>query len=188
MPVDLTPPGNHPGIEPRPSFKRRLDAAVRQALPWLAMLLMTFLLSTPSGLPGESELLFGVCLGSVYFWSAHEPHSMPSWAVFICGLFADLVGFGPPGTILLALLIAHGVAHTWRYGLSRINFLLGWMLLAILAIILSLFQWVVACFNALGFVPLQPALFQAALTIGIYPSLSALFVWVHRTVINIERP
>jgi len=187
MPVDIAPPGSHPGIEPRPSLRRRLDLSFRKAAPWLFVLVATFLLSAPSGLPGESELLFGVCLGSVYFWSAHEPGAMPSWAVFLCGLFADLVGFGPPGTILLSLLVGHGIAHTWRYGLSRINFLLGWALLGALALILSLFQWFIACLHGMRLVAIEPALFQAALTIGIYPSLSAMFVWVHRVVVNVER-
>lgn len=112
---------------------------------------------------------------------------MPAWAVFLIGLIADLLSFGPPGTILLAFLVAHGVAHTWRYGLSRINFLLAWSALALLALILSLFQWFMACIGALRLMSPAPSLFQAALTIGIYPTLSALFVWAHRAVVNPER-
>ncbi|GAJ28621.1 hypothetical protein [Acidomonas methanolica] len=187
MRLDLPPPSSQPGIEPRASLRRRLDVALRLALPWVSLLVCVFLLSAFSSLPGESALLFGICLGSVYFWSAHLPESMPSWAVFLVGLEADLISFGPPGTILIALLVVHGVAHTWRYGLSRINFLPGWGLFAALCIILSLFQWVVACVGALRFIPPMSALFQAGLSIGIYPTLSALFVRVHRAIVNPDR-
>jgi rod shape-determining protein MreD len=183
----LSEPPAQPGIEPKPSLRRRADLAVRGSLPWIALLLAEFFLSAPSGLPGESEMLFGVATGTVYYWSANRPDSMPVWAVFLAGTFADLVSFGPPGTVLLSLLVVHGVAHNWRYGLSKINFLLGWGLLASLALILSFFQWVVACIEALQLLSPLDALFQAALTIGIYPSLSAAFAWAREAIVNPER-
>ena len=176
-----------PGIEPEPTVKHRADVAIRDAVPWIFMAICVILLSAPTGLPGGPELMFGVSVGTVYFWSAHRPESMPSWAVFCIGLLADLLSFGPPGTLLLSLLIVHGVAHTWRYGLRRINFIWGWGLMSVLALSLTLFQWVVACIGALRPMSPVPSLFQAALAAGIYPTLSALFVWAHRTIVNPER-
>lgn len=180
-------PEVHPGIEPRPTLRRRIDMAMRALMPSLFVLVVTLMLSAPLNIPGQTELLFGIAIGTVYFWSAHRPDSMTPLMVFVIGLAADLLSFGPPGTLLVSMLVVHGVANTWRYGLSRINFLMAWGLLVVLALCLSLFQWIIACIGALDVLSPVPILFQTALTGGIYPTLSALFVWARRTVADPEK-
>ncbi|AOX17309.1 hypothetical protein [Kozakia baliensis] len=187
MVAEHSRPEAHPGIAPKPTLRRRVDMAIRTFLPSIFIVLCALLLSAPFDVPGQAELIFGVAFGTVYFWSANRPASMTAPMVFIVGVIVDLLSFGPPGTLLFSVLVAHGVAHTWRYGLSRINFVFAWGLLAGLALILSLFQWVMACIGALNLLSPAPSLFQAALTIGIYPSLNALFVWARRTVADPEK-
>jgi len=180
-------PDIHPGIAPRPTLRRRLDQLMRALLPSLFIVVSAFVLSAGLGIPGQSELGFAIAASTVFFWSAHRPQSMTPFMTFCVGLVCEMLSFGPPGVFLFSLLVFHGVAHLWRYGLSRISFLFAWALLGGLALVLSLFGWIIACIGTLTFLSPGPSLFQAAVTIGIYPTLSALFAWARRTVADPEQ-
>ncbi|GBQ12849.1 hypothetical protein [Swaminathania salitolerans] len=180
-------PEIHPGIAPRPTLRRRLDMAMRALMPSLFVVVSMVILSADLGLPGQAELSFALATGTVFFWSAHRPASMTAVMTFCIGLIGELLGFGPPGVLLFSLLVMHGVAHLWRYGLSRISFLFAWALLGALSLVLSLFGWAIACIGSLTFLSPVPSLFQMAVTIGVYPTLSALFSWARRTVADPEQ-
>ncbi|WP_336946564.1 hypothetical protein [Asaia sp. HN010] len=180
-------PDSHPGIAPRATLRRRLDQLMRALLPSLFIVFCALILSAGLGIPGQNELCFGIASSTVFFWSAHRPQSMTPLMTFCVGLVCEVLSFGPPGVFVFSLLVFHGVAHLWRYGLSRISFLFGWALLGGLALVLSLFGWIIACIGTLAMMSPVPSLFQAAVTIGIYPTLSALFVWARRTVADPEQ-
>ncbi|MFT8366575.1 MAG: hypothetical protein ABF623_12075 [Gluconobacter cerinus] len=177
-------PHLHSAVEPKQTLRRRLDMFVRAAMPSLFIILVAVLLSAPFGIPGQAELQFGIAMCTVWFWAFSRPRSMPALAVFVCGLVLELFSFGPPGAILLSLLVIYGVAHHWRYGLSRLGFVACWLIFSFLAALASFFQWALVCLHAFALLSPAPGLFQAALTIGIYPSLTALFVWGRRTFAN----
>ncbi|MBS1087685.1 hypothetical protein [Gluconobacter wancherniae] len=184
MVAEKSTPHLHSAVEPNPTLKRRLDAFVRAAMPSLFIIICTILLSAPFGLPGQEELQFGLAVSTVWFWAANRPRSMPAIAVFFCGLVLEIFSSGPPGAVLFWLLVTYGVASNWRYGLSQIGFVAGWLIFAALALTGSFFEWALVCLHAFALLSPVPSLFQAALTVGIYPSLSALFVWGRRTFAN----
>ncbi|GAN54178.1 hypothetical protein Tasa_017_061 [Tanticharoenia sakaeratensis NBRC 103193] len=179
--------GIRPEIKPRASLRQRADAGLRAATPVGFAFLSTLVLSAPLGLPGQSELLFSVLFGTVFFWSAQRPRQMPPWAVFALGLFAEMVTFGAPGSILFMLLVVHGIAHLGRHSLTAASFLTTWAILSVLATISGVVQWTMASVEAFHLLGPAPSLFQTTLTIGIYPILSAVFAWANRTVANPER-
>ncbi|MCQ8240119.1 hypothetical protein [Rhizosaccharibacter radicis] len=176
-----------PGIRPRPTLGRRLDAAARRVLPVGFTALAILLLSAPLGLPEQEALLPGTVLASVFFWSVFRPPSMPGWAVFGLGLLSDLLGYAPPGLTIVILLLVHGVGIAGRHGLSRQGFLLMWLVFLSVASAATLLDWTARSAFALRLLPVQPALFQLALAAGLYPLLSALFTWAHRTVADPSR-
>ncbi|EHH69128.1 hypothetical protein [Gluconobacter morbifer] len=184
MVAENSTPHLHSAVEPKPSVGRTLDALARAAMPSVFIVLSAILLSAPFGVPGQAELQFGIAMCTVWFWAYSRPKSMPAIAVFLCGLVIEVFSFGPPGTVLLSLLVIYGVAHHWRYGLSRLNFVVGWLIFSLFAALASFFQWALVCIHAFALLSPAPGLFQAALTIGIYPTLTALFVWGRRTFAN----
>ncbi|MBS1073475.1 hypothetical protein JK176_01065 [Gluconobacter sp. Dm-73] len=184
MVAENSTPHLHSAVEPKQTFRRALDMSIRAAMPSLFIMFSAILLSAPFGILGQAQLQFGIAMCTVWFWAHSRPRSMPALAVFLCGLVVEIFSFGPPGTVLLSLLVIYGVAHHWRYGLSRLGFLIGWLIFSIFAIIASFFQWALVCLHAVALLSPAPGLFQAALTIGIYPSLTALFVWGRRTFAN----
>lgn len=180
-------PALQPGIQPRASLWRRLDVLARRGLPAALTGLAILLLSAPLDLPGQAELLPGVVLSSVFFWSIFRPASMPSPAVFLCGLLVDLLGFGPPGVMLLVLLIVHGVALSARYGLARLHVLALWLAFGGVSAAGTALQWALVSALSLRVMPGAAFGFQWTLGMGVFPVLYGLFTAMSRTVANPER-
>jgi rod shape-determining protein MreD len=112
-----------PGIRPRPSIWRQLDATARLCFPLASTMLLLLLLAAPLGLPGQAAMQQAVALACVFFWSLFRPGSMSPPMVFLLGLLVDLLGLAPPGVAVLVLLFAHGLSLRWRRFLTRQGFL-----------------------------------------------------------------
>ncbi len=171
-----------PGIRPRPTLWRQLDATSRAAFPAATTALILLGTSAPLGLPGQAQLQPAAALACVFFWSLFRPTSMPPAVVFLIGLLADLLGLSPVGASVLVLLVVHGFAVRWRRVLVRQGFLLVWLAFVGVAAGAALLQWVLVCALTLHLFSPAPALFQFALTAGIYPVLATMFVRAHRSL------
>lgn len=176
-----------PGIRPRQTLGRTLDARVRGAVPVASCVVAVLLLDAPLGLPGAAELLPGFLLASVFFWSVFRPGSMAAVPVFLLGLFCDLLGGAPPGLTPLLLLATHALAIARRDVLSGLGFVAMWAAFAVVATVAAAAQWGVVSLFRLQPMPLLPAAFEAALACALYPPLSACFTWAHRSVADTRR-
>ena len=174
-PLDRTP-----GIRPRPSLWRRLDAAARTCFPLAATALLLLVLAAPLGLPAQAELLPAVALACVFFWTLFRPASMTPPAVFVLGLLADLLGDALPGTQIVTLLIAHGLILRWRRSLVRQGFLLVWLAYCGITAGAAAFAWALGSLLSLSLLPAAPAVFQAVISAGFYPALAIVLVRTHR--------
>jgi rod shape-determining protein MreD len=171
-----------PGIRPRPSLWRRLDATARWSFPACSTAIALMLSAAPLGLPGQPELQGAVALASVYFWSLFRPASMPPPVVFLLGLFVDLLDYAPPGISVLTLLIVHGLALRWRRMLVRQGFLLVWLSFVGIAAGAAVLQWVLNSVLVFRLLTPGPGAFQAVLAAGLYPALAVLLTRAHQTL------
>ncbi len=176
-----------PGIRPRPSLWRMLDAASRKAFPVCTAALILLFLSAPLGLPGQPQLQAATALAAVFFWSVFRPDSMPPPAIFMLGLLLDLLSLAPPGISVVVLLIAHGVAMRARRFLAAQGFLLVWLVFVAVAAGAAALQWALTCLLAFKLFPGGPALLQFGVTAGFYPALATLWTRAHRGLADPER-
>lgn len=176
-----------PGIRPRPTLRRRLDAAARAGFPGASTALVLLLLAAPIGLPAQAELQPALVLGCVYFWSLFRPASMPPALVFVLGLMADLLGEAPIGVMVLILLIVHGIALRARRVFAQQGFLVVWLAFIVVAIGAAGLDWALSSILAFRLLPLGPAIFQAAIAAGVYPALAVLLIAAHRGIAAPER-
>ena len=176
-----------PGIQPRPTLWRRLDAASRQSFPAACTALLLLLLAAPLGLPGQAQLQPAAALACVFFWSLFRPGSMPPSVVFLLGLLADLLGLTPLGASVLILLVTHGLAVRWSRALVGQGFLLVWLAFVGVAAAAAALGWAVTGLLTVRLLPGDAALFQFGLTAGLYPALAALFTWAHRSLADPDR-
>lgn len=171
-----------PGIRPRPTLRRRLDAAARAGFPGASTALLLLVLAAPLGLPAQAELQPAAVLGSVFFWSLFRPASMPPPLVFVLGLLADLLGDAPIGVMVLILLIVHGLALRWRRVFARQGFLVVWLAFIVVAVGAAALDWALGSMLAFTLLPPAPVIFQAAIAAGIYPVLAVLLIAAHRGI------
>jgi len=176
-----------PGIRPRPTLWRMLDAASRRAFPAVSTALLLLLLSAPLGLPGQPQLQAACALANVFFWSVFRPDSMPPPAVFALGLLADLLSLAPPGISVLVLLAVHGVAMRLRRFLAAQGFLIVWLAFVAVAAGAACLAWALTSLLTFRLLPAGPALLEFGLTAGFYPALALLFTRAHRGLANPEQ-
>ena len=175
-----------PGIRPRPTLWRMLDAASRRAFPAASTALLLLLLSAPLGLPGQAQLQAAAALACVYFWSVFRPDSMPPPTVFLLGLLADLLSLAPPGINVLVLLAAHGLAVRFRRFLAGQGFLIVWLAFVAISAGAATVAWALTSLLTFRLLPVGPALLQFGLTAGFYPALATMFTSAHRGLANPE--
>jgi rod shape-determining protein MreD len=171
-----------PGIRPRPTLWRRLDASARWSFPASSTAIVLTLTAAPLGWPAQAELQGAVALASVFFWSLFRPASMPPPVVFLLGLYSDLLDYAPPGVGVLTLLIVHGLALRWRRVLVRQGFLLVWLSFVGVVTGACVLQWMLSCVLVFRLLPPGPGAFQAALAAGIYPALAVVLTRAHQTL------
>lgn len=168
-----------PGIRPRPSLWRMLDAASRAAFPAALTVLLLLILAAPLHLPGQAQLQPAVAVACVFFWSLFRPASMSPPVVFLLGLLSDLLGLAPPGISVLTMLLAHGLALRWRV-LAGQGFLLVWLAFVAVAAGAAATEWALTSLLTFRLMPVRAALFQFGLTAGLYPGLAGLLTLAHK--------
>src|SRR4051812_30049194 len=179
--------GRTPEIRPRPTLRRRLDAMARAAFPTACTLLLMLLTATPFGLAEQAALLPAIALSCVWFWSLFRPASMPPPAVFLIGLFFDLLGYLPLGVGVLTLLIVHGLATRFAPALMRRGFVAVWLVFCAVSAGASALGWGLVSLLLFRVMPAGAPTFQCALAIALYPALATLFTRAHRTFADPER-
>lgn len=176
-----------PGIRPRQSLWRRLDIASRRHFPAATTALLLILASAPLGLPGQAELQIALATGCVFFWSLFRPASMLPPVVFLLGVLADLLGYGPIGVEVLTLLLVHGVAFRWRRVLARQGFVLVWLAFVGVAATAAALSWALTSLLMFRLLPALPGVFEAALAAGLYPVLATVLIRAHQSLAAPER-
>lgn len=166
---------------PRPrGFWQRLDQTARDLAPSALTVLLVLAMGIPLGLPAQHGVMPVPALGAVYFWTLYRPALMPPLAVFGVGVLTDLLTAAPLGLNPLLLLSLHAVGLTQRRTLARQSFLLVWVAFALFAAATLALGWALRALLAFRLLPVEPALYELALTVAVYPALSWLFVRVER--------
>ncbi|QDH15617.1 hypothetical protein E3E11_06830 [Oecophyllibacter saccharovorans] len=152
-----------------------LSGATLRGLPCLFIVAIAILFSAPFGLPGQAELECGLILGTVWYWSLYRPNCMKAVGVFLSGLLAEFFLCGPPGVLLLWMLIAYGVANGWRFQLARGGFLAVWGVFSLIVFGETLMTWALMSLRCFTLLPALPAFFQFCLAAGLYPVLTVVY-------------
>ncbi len=67
------------------------------------------------------------------------------------------------------------------------GFVAAWLAFAVVAVGAALLGWALTALLSFRLLPVGPALFQAVLTIALYPALAIAFTGAHRTIADPER-
>jgi rod shape-determining protein MreD len=181
------PPDAKPGIRPRQTIWRALDVTARAAFPVTTAAFGLFALSLPLGLPGQAQLQPAWAMTAVFFWSLYRPAAMPAGYAFALGLMLDLLAQGPVGIWALLLLLIHAMVLRLRRTATRQGFATVWALFTLTAITAALTEWALVSLLTWHALPPWPALFEAGVASGAYPTLAIALITAHRGIAAPER-
>ena len=166
------------------SVWQRLDFFARNILPFTFTILLITLGMVPLRLQDMAPVVPLLSLIAVYFWSVYRPDLMPEWAVFLIGLFQDLLSGSIVGVGAFTLLMVHLVVKTQRRTFIGASFMAVWMIFVLVALGAQTLSWLLNCALHGLLIDPEPALFQGALTLAVYPVLAWFFTWAERNLLR----
>ncbi len=153
----------------------KLLKAVRSTGPVVLTLFFIFPFSLPLQISHLGLVATVVAMTSVYYWSIYRPELMPVGAVFLIGVFHDLLGGGPLGSMALTLLVLHLAALSQRRALAGKSSWIIWFGFCVIAAgTLALFWLMIMLFHQRLLHP-EPLLVQYVLAVILYPLVAELF-------------
>jgi rod shape-determining protein MreD len=162
----------------------RLDILARSLSPLAMTLLLVMIGMVPLKIPHIAPVIPSVALIAVYYWAVHRPNLMTVWAIFVVGLFQDLLSGGHVGVGILALLMVHVVIDTQRRFFARSSFQALWVFFALVAAGALYLMWLLNCLLQGVFLEVRPVLFQYLTTVAAYPCLAWLFAQAQKAFLK----
>lgn len=163
---------------------QRLDLAGRAMAPVTMTAGLILVAMVPLHLPGWQRVAPLLPLMSVYYWAIHRPDLMSLWALFLLGLTQDLLAGTPSGLSALTYLLCQGLVVSQSGFFLANSFLLLWFGFAVVVLGAEVLQWIVYSALHSQALPAQAALFQALLTLALFPMFAWVFTRVHRAFLN----
>lgn len=154
---------------------QRLDLAGRALSPFAMTFLLVVVSAAPLRSPDVAPVMPALAVTAVYYWTVFRPDLMPVWAVFLIGLFQDLLLGAPLGVGVLSLLLVHLAIAAMRRFFANASFIMLWLAFAVIAAGLSLLSWLLASLLLGHLLAVGPVVLQYATTIAAYPCLAWLF-------------
>jgi len=162
----------------------RLDLIARNVLPVFVTLLLVMIAMVPLRVPVLTPVIPSLPLIAVYYWSVYKPNLMPVWAIFLIGLFHDLLTAGPPGVGILSLLLVYALVESLRRLLVGAGFLSIWLVFVPVAAAASLAAWLLTSLVETRLFELEPTVFRYFATIAGYPCLAWVLSQLQRTLVR----
>ena len=162
----------------------RLDLVARKILPFLTTLLLIMVSMVPLRVPDLSPVIPSLAVVAVFYWSVYKPSLMPVWAIFLVGLFHDLLAAGPPGVGILTLLLVYALVESVRRFMVGTGILVIWMVFVLISIAAFFAGWMLTCLIETRWFDPEPAAFRCLATIAVYPCLAWLFSQAQRALIR----
>ncbi|CAK0751130.1 rod shape-determining protein MreD [Azospirillaceae bacterium] len=166
------------------SLWQRLDQAGRSLAPLAVTLMLVLLSVVPLYLPGWQRVAPLLVLMSVYYWTIHRPDLLPPGAVFAVGLLYDLLAGSPLGLTALVLLLCHWMVVYQRGFFLAGSFLMLWTGFSVVVFGAELVQWLACSLLSGEVLGVRAALFQALLSLALFPLCAWLFIRIHRAFLN----
>lgn len=163
-----------------PLFVQDAGRSVLAIIPLFATVVLVFLGAVPTQLPEFGSVTPVLSLAAIYFFAIYRPTILPAPAVFGIGLFQDALLGLPFGLSALILLGVYGVIVSQRNAFRGRPFLIAWAGFAVVMPVAMAVTWAIVSLFAGTVVPPLAAIFQALITVAVYPLVNVLLAALAR--------
>lgn len=162
-------------------FQREAGGFPNKLVPFLTTLLLVVISIVPWHVPGLAVVAPAFGLMAVYHWTIYRPDLLPPSAVFVAGLLLDLLNGTPyVGTSALSLLLTRSVLMSQRRFFVNRLFPVLWAGFLLTAAAVVAFEWALVSALHGAVLGARPAIFEALLTVAIFPLASYLLARAQR--------
>ncbi|HYE00299.1 MAG TPA: rod shape-determining protein MreD [Alphaproteobacteria bacterium] len=161
---------------------QRLDRIGRALAPGAVTAMMALIAMLP--LPYAGAVMPFFTLVAVFYWSVYRPDLLPMPAVFVIGLFQDLLGGGPVGLNALVLMGAQALVISQRLFFLAHPFVLLWWGFGVVAVAVAMAQWAMMAMVTGTAVPFAPIAVRIVLTVALFPALAWFLSRVQRAFLS----
>lgn len=163
---------------------QRLDKSARHLAPFLTSVILVMLSALPVYIPGYGQVAVDVGLMTVFYWAIYRPDLFPAIAAFVLGLWQDILVGSPIGLHALILLLANWAIVSQRTFFQGKSFAVIWWCFSLVALAASIVSWVIVCALNVTLVSPVAVLFQAALTVGVFPFMAWLLARAQHAIVR----
>lgn len=156
------------------SLSRQIELGLRRLIPTATVLVAVLVDLLPIPDPSPESLAPFMTLCVVYYWTVHRPDLMLPVTVFATGLVLDVLAGLPLGFNALVLTLAVKLLAPHQKALVGSSPVVIWFFFALVALAVTAARWLVACIWWGRLFDMKPLLFEAALTVVVFPLVSGL--------------
>jgi len=157
----------------------------RSAIPFATALAASAIDALPLPSAAPDAVAPVTLLGAVFFWSIHRPELLGAAAIFAVAVVHDGLTGLPLGMTPLAFLLTRSLLLPKDLFLATSPFMVVWACFALTTAVALGLRWLIATLWWQHVMPLGPSLFEACLTVLVYPLISSLLA---RTIPVLPRP
>jgi len=170
-------------IEKTPGQK--FDIALRQTLPFVTTFFVALFSITQTHVPLLNLVMPSLTLCMVYFWAIHRPELFGLGSAFVIGLMQDLLTGVPLGLTTLTLLLTRAGVTTQSLFFKGKPFMVHWWGFAIVAVLASLFTWVLAAMIQGVFAPFGQMAIAMIMCVLIFSMIYSVCILIERRVLAV---
>ena len=167
------------------SLSQRLEKIARDYVPIAITVFFTILSATPLYLPSYGMIAANLTLMAIYYWAVYRPDLLSPLAAFCIGMIYDFLVGTPPGVNALVCLFVRTLIGSRVGALRGKSFITLWLGFVGISLGASLATWVISVIWHLMFLNPLPIVFQAGITICVFPFVCWLLVWTQHRMLSV---
>ena len=165
-------------------FWGRVDQTGRNIAPLALTVALMLIGMAPLHLPSYAAVAPSLPLMALYYWVIHRPDLLRPSMAFGLGLLQDLLSGTPLGMTPMIYILLYWVVLTQRRFFLGTSFAMLWFGFALIAFGAAFVGWFAYSILNLTILSPEPPLFQAIMTVTLFPPLSWLFIRIHRAFLQ----
>ncbi len=163
---------------------QKIDRGARHAAPALTTLLIMLISMVPLRLQDFGTITPVVALMGIFYWSVYRPDLMGPITATLLGFMQDVLSGAPLGLNAFVCLIVQSSVASQRQLFQAHGFFILWWGYMLTVILAGFTCWALFAILHFDLVPFQPVLFQAGVSIALFPPFAWLMGRVHHAFLS----